>query len=171
VKDVRRSGWRAAGPALVAAAALLALRARGPTAGWRHGEIGAGRVSREWLRTPNAVHDFLHKRRRFILWEADGRESSVGIESGGGIGFLLNGKSDGNARGDAATTVMLGLIDSHTHPTGACLTEFDHPIPEMETVRDVLDYVRSRAEARLALARVSTRSLLPTAISLYWTSS
>jgi predicted amidohydrolase YtcJ len=44
-------------------------------------------------------------------------------------------------------TVLPGLIDSHTHPTGACMTEFDHPIPEMETVRDVLEYVRSRAEA------------------------
>ena len=43
--------------------------------------------------------------------------------------------------------VLPGLIDSHTHPTGACMTEFDHPVPEMETVRDVLDYVRSRAEA------------------------
>src|SRR5918993_3933088 len=43
--------------------------------------------------------------------------------------------------------VLPGLIDSHTHPTGASLTEFDHPVPEMETVRDVLDYVRSRAEA------------------------
>ncbi len=43
--------------------------------------------------------------------------------------------------------VLPGLIDSHTHPTGASLTEFDHPVPEMETIRDVLDYVRSRAEA------------------------
>jgi predicted amidohydrolase YtcJ len=44
-------------------------------------------------------------------------------------------------------TVLPGLIDSHTHPTGACMTEFDHPIPEMETVGDVLNYIRSRAEA------------------------
>jgi predicted amidohydrolase YtcJ len=44
-------------------------------------------------------------------------------------------------------TVLPGLIDSHTHPTGASMTEFDHPVPEMETVRDVLDYVRARAEA------------------------
>src|SRR5215208_7263281 len=43
--------------------------------------------------------------------------------------------------------VLPGLIDSHTHPTGACLTEFDHPVPEMETVGDVLEYIRSRAEA------------------------
>jgi predicted amidohydrolase YtcJ len=44
-------------------------------------------------------------------------------------------------------TVMPGLIDSHTHPTSACMTEFDHPIPAMETMNAVLDYVRARAEA------------------------
>src|SRR4029077_13561358 len=38
--------------------------------------------------------------------------------------------------------VFPGLIDSHPHPTGGCMTEFDHPIPEMETVGDVLEYVR-----------------------------
>ena len=43
--------------------------------------------------------------------------------------------------------VLPGLIDSHTHPTGASMTEFDHPIPDMETVGDVLDYIRTRAEA------------------------
>jgi predicted amidohydrolase YtcJ len=43
--------------------------------------------------------------------------------------------------------VLPGLIDSHTHPTGACMTEFDHPVPDMESVREVLDYIRSRAEA------------------------
>ncbi len=43
--------------------------------------------------------------------------------------------------------VLPGLIDSHTHPTGACMTEFDHDIPEMETVADVLAYIRGRAKA------------------------
>src|SRR5216683_6912675 len=42
-------------------------------------------------------------------------------------------------------TVLPGLIDSHVHPTGACLTEYDHPIPEMESIQDVLDYVKARA--------------------------
>jgi predicted amidohydrolase YtcJ/type 1 glutamine amidotransferase len=41
--------------------------------------------------------------------------------------------------------VLPGLIDSHTHPVGACLTEFDHPIPTMETIRDVLDYIGHRS--------------------------
>src|SRR5215471_17030226 len=44
-------------------------------------------------------------------------------------------------------TVLPGLIDSHVHPNGACMTEFDHPIPEMETIADVLDYVKGRAKA------------------------
>src|SRR5881409_3230314 len=42
-------------------------------------------------------------------------------------------------------TVLPGLMDSHVHPADACLTEFDHPIPEMETIQDVLDYIRRRA--------------------------
>ncbi len=44
-------------------------------------------------------------------------------------------------------TVLPGLIDSHVHPTGACMTEFDHPIPDMESIQDVLDYVKARAKA------------------------
>jgi predicted amidohydrolase YtcJ len=45
----------------------------------------------------------------------------------------------------AGKTVLPGLIDSHTHPLSAALHEFDHPVPEMETVADVLAYVRARA--------------------------
>ncbi len=39
-----------------------------------------------------------------------------------------------------------GLCDSHVHSTGAALYEFDHPIPEMDTVADVLAYVSRRAD-------------------------
>jgi predicted amidohydrolase YtcJ len=42
--------------------------------------------------------------------------------------------------------VLPGLIDSHTHPTDACMTEFDHPVPDMETIGDVLAYIRARAQ-------------------------
>jgi len=41
--------------------------------------------------------------------------------------------------------VVPGLMDSHTHPSGASLYEFDHPMPEMETIGDVLAYIKSRA--------------------------
>ncbi len=43
-------------------------------------------------------------------------------------------------------TVLPGLIDSHVHPSAA-MTEFDHDVPEMESIADVLDYVRARAAA------------------------
>ncbi|HEV3005219.1 MAG TPA: amidohydrolase, partial [Pirellulales bacterium] len=43
--------------------------------------------------------------------------------------------------------VLPGLIDSHAHPCGAALTEVDHAVPEMESIADVLAYVRSRAQA------------------------
>ena len=46
----------------------------------------------------------------------------------------------------AGRTVIPGLIDSHVHP-GAAMTEFDHDLPEMESVEDVLDYVSKRAKA------------------------
>jgi predicted amidohydrolase YtcJ len=42
--------------------------------------------------------------------------------------------------------VLPGLMDSHVHPTGAAMHEFDHPIPEMETIADVLKYIEGRAK-------------------------
>lgn len=42
-------------------------------------------------------------------------------------------------------SVVPGLIDSHMHPTGASMTEYDHPIPDMESIADVLAHVRERA--------------------------
>ena len=47
----------------------------------------------------------------------------------------------------AGKMVLPGLIDSHTHPTDACMIEFDHPLPEMETIADVLKYIHARAES------------------------
>ncbi len=44
-------------------------------------------------------------------------------------------------------TVLPGLMDSHVHPSGASMTEFDHPVPDMESMQDVLDYIGSRAKA------------------------
>src|SRR5262245_41139367 len=31
--------------------------------------------------------------------------------------------------------VLPGLMDSHVHPTGAAMHEWDHPIPDMETIQ------------------------------------
>lgn len=42
--------------------------------------------------------------------------------------------------------VLPGLIDSHVHALGSAMYEFDHEVPDMLTVDDVLDYVRARAK-------------------------
>jgi predicted amidohydrolase YtcJ len=42
-------------------------------------------------------------------------------------------------------TVLPGLMDSHVHAPEASMYEFDHEIPTMETIADVLRYIRSRA--------------------------
>lgn len=42
-------------------------------------------------------------------------------------------------------TVLPGLMDSHVHAADAAMYEFDHEIPTMETVADVLRYLKGRA--------------------------
>ena len=42
-------------------------------------------------------------------------------------------------------TVLPGLIDSHVHAAGASMYEFEQPVPDMESVDDVLAYFRTRA--------------------------
>lgn len=44
----------------------------------------------------------------------------------------------------AGRLVLPGLMDSHVHSADACLTEFDHEIPPMERIQDVLDYLQVR---------------------------
>ena len=43
-------------------------------------------------------------------------------------------------------TVLPGLIDSHVHAPSASMYEFAGPVPDMETIEDVLTYFRTRAE-------------------------
>ncbi|HYO65187.1 MAG TPA: fused MFS/spermidine synthase, partial [Archangium sp.] len=102
-------------PLATAAMAALLLTAGGPTAVWRHSSIGAGRdklepVSSNELRDWSAVH------RRWMFWETDGVESSVGVMGAYGLSFMVNGKSDGNSFGDAGTQVMGGLVGALAHP-------------------------------------------------------
>ncbi|HZT32080.1 MAG TPA: amidohydrolase [Bryobacteraceae bacterium] len=47
----------------------------------------------------------------------------------------------------AGRTVLPGLTDSHLHAVGAAMYEFDHPVPDMETIADVLGYIQARAAA------------------------
>lgn len=95
---------------------LLAGRAAGPTAAWRHSAIGAGRASWSAVTSPQAAEAFVRDARARIGWEAEGVESSVALEWGMGYSLLVNGKSDGHARSDAGTQVMGGLLGALLHP-------------------------------------------------------
>ena len=57
--------------------------------------------------------------------------------------------------------VLPGLIDSHVHPAAA-LTEFDHPIPDMETIPQILDYIQSRAAVLSEGAWIQVRQVFIT---------
>src|SRR5688500_1657898 len=102
---------------LLAAATLICLAAEGPSGFWRHGGIGAGRVPQDVLSSPNALRAWRQVWHRNVLWERDGVESGVALVYGSdGYAFVVNGKADGNARVDAGTQVMLGLLGSIRHP-------------------------------------------------------
>jgi predicted amidohydrolase YtcJ len=47
----------------------------------------------------------------------------------------------------AGKSLLPGLADSHVHPTAASVYEFDHRVPEMDTIADVLKYIGSRTAA------------------------
>jgi spermidine synthase len=99
----------------LAALALVMLRAPGPGAPWRHGAIGAGRGPTSG--TPNQLALWSNALYRSILWEKDGVESSVALDGEVGLAFVVNGKIDGNARSDAPTQVMSGLLGGLIHPS------------------------------------------------------
>ena len=42
-------------------------------------------------------------------------------------------------------TVLPGLIDSHTHPISAALSELDAPLPPFNSIADIQNYIRRHA--------------------------
>lgn len=102
-------------PAATLAGALLLLSATGPTAAWRHSPIGAARVDLN-RSSRNEIKDWMLKARRDLIWEAEGREVSLGLTDANGLAFVINGKIDGNAKLDSPTQVMLGMVSAVLHP-------------------------------------------------------
>ncbi len=83
---------------------------------------------------------------RFTLHEAMAVTAGK-IVAIGSNDAILQTKSDKTRVVDlGGKTVLPGLMDSHTHPTGASMTEFDHALPDFETIQDVLDYIRGRTQ-------------------------
>jgi predicted amidohydrolase YtcJ len=85
--------------------------------------------------------------RAFSVHEAmsvkDGRILAVGASAD-----LLKGRGERTKVFDLGGKMVLpGLGDSHVHPADAAMIEFDHPVPDMESIADVLNYIASRAKA------------------------
>jgi spermidine synthase len=106
-------------PILIALAIIainvLMLAADGPTAAMRHSAIGFGRMA---MLEKSALFrkQMFNRKRRGIIWERDGLESSLAIDGANGLSLIINGQSDGNVVGDAPTQIMSGLIGAILHP-------------------------------------------------------
>jgi spermidine synthase len=98
------------------AVVIFLLDAEGPSAVWRHGQIGVGRAPSMATSSRNNYRQWTNMIRRAIKWERDGEEISVGLDGRMGWAFITNGKSDGHARIDAPTQVMVGLLGALFHP-------------------------------------------------------
>lgn len=94
--------------------AIIGIAGTGPTAVWRHSGIGANRAKIDGTGR-NAEQNFANTKKRQCIWQAEGRESSVAITATDSLAFIVNGKSDGNAYGDAGTQIGLGLIGPLLH--------------------------------------------------------
>jgi spermidine synthase len=116
LSGVAKSAWRRSAPvfclAVISACTIFTV---GPTAVWRHSQIGAGRAE-GFTTSLNNIRDWMSYRRRSLYWERDGVESSVAVTRNEGHTFVVNGKVDGHARLDAGTQVMLGLVGAILHP-------------------------------------------------------
>jgi spermidine synthase len=111
-----QNSWRNIPPIFMLAIAIMLLFTNGPTAAWRHSGIGASRTNIMAHSSFNEIMDWMNKQRRHTIWEQDGLESSVALNNGYGLSFLLNGKNDGNAKVDAPTQEMSPLVSAILHP-------------------------------------------------------
>jgi len=109
----RRQLAYAAIAAVVGVAAILSITATGPTAVWRHSGVGVGRMPHHG--SQNTLRSWMNHARRMIIWERDGRESSVALSALEHLTFIVNGKTDGSTRGDAPTQIGIGLIPAILH--------------------------------------------------------
>jgi spermidine synthase len=101
-------------PLAASVLACVLLLAEGPTSAFRHSAIGVGRVNLAGM-SYNQILGFLSERKRVVVQEFEGRESSVGITNEDGYAIVINGKSDGQCRADVGTQVMGGLLGCALH--------------------------------------------------------
>ncbi|MGH9844928.1 MAG: amidohydrolase [Blastocatellia bacterium] len=85
------------------------------------------------------------------MWEARPTAEAVAIRGarflkvGSNAEVLQTAGSETKKIDLGGRTVLPGLIDSHTHPISAALSERDGPLPAFNSIADVQAYIRQRA--------------------------
>lgn len=103
---------------------------------------------------PQVAETIYHNGRVVTLWEARPFAEAVAIRGDrilkvGSRAEVFEAAGPGTKQVDLRGRMVLpGLIDSHTHPIGAALSEREDSLPAMNSVADIQAYVRRRA-ARL----------------------
>jgi predicted amidohydrolase YtcJ len=88
----------------------------------------------------------------------NGRIVTVGIDAD-----VLKRKGPGTKVIDAGgKTVVPGLYDSHTHPTGAATSEIGEPLPNLRSIPEVQAYIKKRAAELPAGRWIVLRYAFPT---------
>lgn len=112
--------------------------------------LSLGLFSEVALAAPDLI---LHHGRIITMDEAFSFSEAVAVEDGrivavGHNDSVLALKGEGTELLDLqGKSLIPGLMDSHVHPGSAAMIEFDHEIPTMETIDDVLAYLTTRVKA------------------------
>jgi predicted amidohydrolase YtcJ len=103
---------------------------------------------------PQTADTIYFNGRVVTMWEAHSTVEAVAIRGHrflavGSNAVVLRTAGPGTKKIDLdGRAVLPGLIDSHTHPISAALSEQDGPLPAFDSVADIQAYIRHRA-ARL----------------------
>lgn len=83
---------------------------------------------------------------KFSIHEAMAIEGNRIVKVGTSKAVMALKKEGTNAIDLGGRMVLPGLMDSHVHPSGASMHEWDHPVPEMDGIKEVLEYIKGRTK-------------------------
>ena len=84
---------------------------------------------------------------QFTITDAMAIEGERIIAIGEQARAILKDRSEAHGVDLGGRMVLPGLMDSHVHPVGAATYEFDHPVPDIQDISQLLDYITSRAKS------------------------
>ncbi len=124
------------------------------------------------LLVPMAVHAdadlIIHNGKVITVDAAFSISEAVAIKDGkilatGNDGEILKHQGEKTRLIDAdGKVVMPGLMDSHTHPLGAALSEWKEPLPDLHSLKSVFDYITQKTKTTPEGEWIVVRYAFPT---------